>query len=295
MDMKVTTLADKAMLVKLTVRRANLSRRDSFAESVIQTQLDDVSLVVNSKLFRDKLNPINQIMTKASEVYTYHKAHTLPYIDKGPRILPNTQYFDYTRAMRDRIAAVDNMMAQHMPNYDRYVQLDIQYRSQGKSTGRASANDYPSASEFQARMGFDLRFTPMPEAKHFLFDISDDDLAEFNATMESVANSARNETIKRMLEPLTHLVDKLNKPIGTEGAIFRDSAIENVVEGIAMAKKLNVADDPEIAAMADTLKYAVDVFNMNKDVLRESPVVREQAAKKLDAIAKKMGGLYGHQ
>lgn len=293
MDMKVTTLADKAMLVKLTVRRANLTRRDTFAESVIQNQLDDVSLVVNSKLFRDKLNPINAIMSKASEVYTYHKTHTLPYIDKGPRILPNTQYFDYTREMRDRIQAVDTMMALHMPNYDKFVQLDIQYRGQGKTSTRASVDDYPSASEFQARMGFDMRFTPMPEAKHFLFDISDADLAEFNATMESVANSARNETIKRMLEPLTHLVDKLNKPIGTEGAIFRDSAIENVMAGVTMARKLNVAGDPEIDAMAEALKSAVKVFDQNKDVLRESPIVREQAAKKLDEIAKKMGGLYG--
>lgn len=293
MDMKVTTLADKAMLVKLTMRRANLTRRDTVAEAVIQNQLDDASLIVNSKLFRDKLNPINQIMSKASEVYTYHKTHTLPYIDKGPRILPNTQYLDYTRAMRDRIAAVDNMMALHMPNYDKFVQLDIQYRSQGKTGTRATPSDYPTASEFQQRMGFDLRFTPMPEARHFLFDISDDDLAEFNATMEQVAASARNETIKRMMEPLTHLVEKLNKPIGTEGAIFRDSAIENVMEGVSMAYKLNVTDDPEITAMADALKSAVSVFNHNKDVLRESPIVREQAAKKLDEIAKKMGGLYG--
>ena len=45
--------------------------------------------------------------------------------------------------------------------------------------------------------------------------------------------------------------------------------------------------------MAETLRGAVSVFNHNKDVLRESPVVREQAAKKLDEIAKKMGGLYG--
>jgi len=232
-------------------------------------------------------------MTKASEVYTYHKLHTLPYIDKGPRILPNEQYFDYTKAMRERIAEVDSMMALHMPNFDKYVQLDIQYRSQGKSTGRANAADYPSADEFQARMGFDLRFTPFPEARHFLFDISDDDLAEFNATMQSVANSARNETIKRMLEPLTHLVDKLNKPIGTEGAIFRDSAVENVIEGINMARRLNVACDTEIDAMAQTLQSAVALFNHNKDVLRESPIVREQAAKKLDEIAKKMGGLYG--
>jgi len=58
--MQITKLSEKAMLVKLTMRRANLTKRDSIAESIIQSQLDDSSLIVNSKLFRDKNNPINQ-------------------------------------------------------------------------------------------------------------------------------------------------------------------------------------------------------------------------------------------
>jgi hypothetical protein len=295
--MKVTTLAEKAMLVKLTTRRVNLTRRDSVAEAFVQTQLEDQSLVVNSKLFRDKLNPINQLMSKASEVYTFHKTHTLPYIDKGPRILPNDQYFDYSAQMRSRIAEVDRLMSQHMPNYDSYVQLDINYRSaaaitQGKPV-RAAVSDYPSAEEFQARMGFDLRFTPLPEAKHFLFDLSDEDLDEFNATMQQVATQSRTEVVKKMLEPLQHLVEKLNKPIGTEGAIFRDSAVENIIEGVQLAKRLNVTGDDSINQMADLINQAVSAFADNKAVLRESPIVREQAAKKLDYIASQMAGMYG--
>ena len=279
------------MLVKLTVRRANLTRRDVTAELIIQNQMDDTSLVVNRKLFRDKLNPINRIMQKASEVYTYHKAHTLAYIDKGPRLLPNAQYMDYTSEMRQRIQAVDDMLDKYMPDYDNYVQLDIKARALG-NTGTARVEDYPTADEFRSKMGFDLRFTPLPDAKHFLFDISDADMAEFNASMEQVAQGARAEVIKGMLEPLQHLVEKLNKPIGTEGAIFRDTAVENVVEGLRRAKALNVNSDADVDAMADTLMEAVQMYDFNKDILRESPVVREQAAIKLDEIAKKMAA-YG--
>ena len=289
--MQPTTLSSKAMLVKLTVRRANLTRRDITAELLIQNQMDDTSLVVNRKLFRDKLNPINRIMQKASEVYTYHKAHTLAYIDKGPRLLPNSQYMDYTSAMRERIQEVDNMLDKYMPDYDNYVQLDIKARSLGNS-GSANPSDYPDADEFRSKMGFDLRFTPLPDAKHFLFDISDADMAEFNASMEQVAHGARAEVIKGMLEPLQHLVEKLNKPIGTEGAIFRDTAVENVVEGLRRAKALNVNADQDVDDMADNLLQAIDAYNFNKDALRESPIVREQAAIKLDAIAKKMAA-YG--
>ena len=290
MELKVTPLNAKAMLVKLTVRRANLSRRDTVAESFVQNQLDDTSLIVSSKLFRDKSNPINQLMTKVSEVYTKHKESTLPYVDKGPRILPNEQYFDYSSLMRSVIAVVDNMKALHMPNYDKYVQLDIQQRSMSPNS-RAKLEDYPTAEEFESRIGFDLRFSPLPDASHFLFDISEDDKSAFTDMMATVEQSARNETIKMMLEPLGHLVEKLNKPIGTEGSIFRESAIENVVENINRAKKLNVSDDPEITQMINTLSSAVNVYT-GTNVLRESPIVREQAAKKLDEIARQMGALY---
>ena len=285
--MELTTLASKAMLVKLTTHRANLTKRDTVAEAVIQAHMDDTSLVVNSKLFRDKLNPINKIMTASSEVYTYHKEHTLPYVDKGPRILPNEQYMDYSTEMRNRIQNVDNMMALHMPKYDTYVQLDIQHRSLSPNS-RAKVEDYPTSDQFQSRMGFDLKFTPLPDAKHFLFDLSDADMQAFNDSIESIASRARADVIKGMLEPLEHLVDKLNKPIGTDGHIFRDTAVENVIEGLKRAKMLNVNADSEIDNMADSLMASLRMYEDNKDVLRQSPIVREQAAKKLDEIAKKM-------
>ena len=298
--MQIDTLSSKAMLVKLTTRRANLTTRDLVAEEYLQGELGDTAFVVNKKLFRDPSNPITRLLAKASEIYTYHKTHTLPYVDKGPRLLPNDQYFEYTTNMRSVMAEVDSMMALYMPKYDTYVALDVQARliaDNGKAKPAKyvapSPDDYPTAYDFQNRMGHELRFTPLPEARHFLFDISEHDMEQFNASMNDVAVRARSEVIKKMMEPLKHLVDKLNKPIGTEGAIFRDSAIENVIEGLEMAKKLNVNGDEDVIVMANTISQAINIFSDNKEVLRESPIVREQAAKRLDYIAQQMGALYG--
>lgn len=297
--MRLTTLAEKAMLVKLTTRRANLTKRDTIAEEFIQEELGDTSLIVNKKLFRDALNPVNILMAKASEPYTYHKTHTLPYVDKGPRILPTIQYLDYTTNMRRIKQEVEAMQNSVMPKYDAYVQLDIQSRI-ARDAGKPkpakyvapSLDDYPTAEQFEQAMSIDLVFSPLPDARHFLFDISEEDMGAFNDQMNSVAQRARSEVIKRMMEPLKHLVDKLNKPIGTEGHIFRDSAVENVIEGIDMAKKLNVNEDPDIVEMANTIGEAISKYSTNVAVLRESPIVREQAAAKLDYIARQMGGMY---
>lgn len=292
MDMKVSTLADKAMLVKLTMRRANLTSRDAEAESVIQSQMDDQSLIVNRKLFRDKANPINKILTATSQIYQYHKKHTLPYIDKGPRILPNGQYFEYTQHMRGLIGDVDNMLKQSMPNYDTYVQMDIAYRSQ-KPNSRALVSDYPTADEFEAKMGYDIRFSPMPESRHFLFDINDEDLAAFDTALEQAAQLARSDYVSRMLKPLSHLVEKLTKPIGTDNSIFRDTAVENVLEGIEIARRLCIDDSPEMQELTNKLDATIAQYSNNLEWLRESPIVRERASKELSQIAEAMGAFMG--
>lgn len=291
MELKVTALSEKAMLVKLTTRRANLSRRDEYAESVIQQQMDDASLTVVSKLFRDNNNPINQLLAALSEAYSFHKTHTLPYIDKGPRILPNALYEEYTTDMRSRITKTETMKTKLMPQYDVFVQQDMVFRNGGKTAGRAKIDDYPTAHEFESRMGFDIRFSPLPDRKHFLFDLSDADVSNFTQAMQEVEQAAHNDAVNRMLEPLKHLVNKLNKPIGANGSIFRDSAIENVVEGCELAKKLLINASPQITSSIDEL--ITEVAKYHGPWLRESPVVREQAAKKFDDIARQMGAFMG--
>jgi len=291
MDVKVTSLNEKAMLVKLSTRRATLSRRDADAEAIIQQQMDDASLVVISKLFRDKNNPVKQVLSQLSEIYTKHKQMTLPYMDKGPRILPNNLYMDYTTDIRQMISKLDAQLQAVMVNYDSYVDQDIQFRSNGKAATRAVREDYPQAHEFESRVGVELRFMPLPDKKHFLFDLSDEDVNNFTQAMRDVEVLANNDAVKRMLEPLTHLVNKLNTPIGTEGSIFRDSAIENVVENAELAKKLLLDPDPAMLKTVDDLIATVSKYH--SAWLRESPVVREQAAKQLDDIAKQMGAFMG--
>lgn len=292
-------LNEKALLVKLTRRKANLIKRDQEAEAIIQQQMGDASLVVNSKLFRDKSNPINQIMAAFDELYTFHKKHTLPYIDVGPRIVPTTQYFEYAQAMREKLAAIDELMDKYMPDYAKYVDMDMLYRNQGQTVGRARITDYPTAEEFKAAMSADLRFQPLPDTSHFLYDISEEDVAAFEKSLEEAATTARNDVIWRMLEPLKHLAETLKHPIGSTDAngkrlgIFRDSTVENVVQGVAMARRLAIDPSPELQEAMDELESMIKTYDQVKHQLRESPIVREQAARKLADVAAKMSAFMG--
>ena len=67
---QVTKLCDRAILVKLTIRRAALTRRDEQVTSAIQQQYKDQSLSAFTKLFRADTSPIYHIMRACAGVCT---------------------------------------------------------------------------------------------------------------------------------------------------------------------------------------------------------------------------------
>ena len=290
--MTPTKLSDKAVLVKLTLRRAALTRRDEGLTATLQAQENDKSLTVLTKLFRNKESAINQIMAKYGEVYAYHKKHTLPYVDAGPRILPNDMYFEYTQEMKHRIASVDVLLDTYMPMYDQLVLDDVAYRNSGSAAGRASVDEYPTAENFRLSMSAELRFQPMPDASHFLFDLSEDDVASFKRAEEEAAAAANSDAINRMLKPMAALVTKLKDYQGGQKERFHNSLIDNVIEGCDMAKRLAINPTPELLAEIEGIKSLAGSILDTVEVVKGSANARAKAKADLDAVANKLAGFY---
>jgi hypothetical protein len=286
--MKFNKLSDRAILVKLTIRRAALTRRDDQVTNAIQQQYGDNSLSAFTKLFRADSSPVYHIMRMVNEVYTYHKTNTLPYMDSGPRILPSVNYLDYTQEMRAKIANVEAELRKWMPHYDQLVLDDVLFRNGGQPNGRASVGDYPSASDFEARMSFDLRFQPMPDKKHFLFDLSDADEQAFDRALDEAATLAANDTVVRMLDPLNKLVARLDEYKGEKGQRFHDSVLQNVLEGCRMARKLAIDPPAELLDTINELESTVTAYTFGVTGLKESQATRDGARARLAAIADKM-------
>ena len=285
---KVTKLADKCMLVKLTIRRAALTKRDQFLTDKIQAQEGDQSLTVLTKLFRDKSSPINQIMQAVNEVYAYHRKHTLPYVDAGPRILPSDNYMDYTQEMKHLITKVDNLLNQWMPSYDLLVAQDVMYRNAGHAAGRATVDDYPSAEKFAQAMSVEYRFQPMPDSRHFLFDLSDEDMAAFDAAEQEAIATANADTVARMLKPLHSLVERLKEYQGQKGERFHNSLIQNVIEGCDLAQKLSITPSEELTNEISSLRAAAQACLADVEIIKGSANARASAKARLEEVAKRM-------
>lgn len=283
----VRSLNSKAMLVKLTCYKPAMQRRDRSAEGFVQAQLNDTSLTVSSKLFKEKTNPVRVLTNKAGAVYDYHTKNTLPWVDRGPRLLPVEKYDDYSQHMRKIIADVESATAALMPHYDKYVSDDIIERG-----ARASLADYPTKEDFEAKLKFKFFFSPLPDASHYLFDVSEDDKAALTQQLDQAVADAQQDMAARIHDPLVHLVKKLRIPIGRDGSVFRDSAVTNVTEALDIVAGLAMGDET-VLSVVDEVRRAIRSAAAAPDVLRQSPDVRAEAAEKLAKVADRMAFMFG--
>jgi hypothetical protein len=279
-------LNEKAMLVRLAISKPTTVRRDTSAEAFTQAQLSDQGLRVSAVLFKEPSSPVRQLLNNANAIYHYHRTNTLPYVDRGPRLLPVSHYDTYSQEVRKMRAELDSRLQTTMPHYDTYVQDDMTLRG-----ARAALKDSPTKDEFER--GFDLRFTfsPLPDSSHFLFDVSEEDKAALDAQLEEVATAARQEMFDRIREPLSKMVEKLKIPAGEPGSIFRDSLVENLHENVKLVRTLAMGD-PTILAICDEVDTATTGHARNPQVLRESPIVRMQAAARLAEVEKRLGFMF---
>ncbi len=289
--MQTTKLSDKVVLVKLTMRRAALTKRDNFLTDKVQRQEGDASLTVLTKLFRNRDSAINQILSKYNEIYAYHKKTTLPYVDAGPRLLPNELYFDYTQEMRKRIADVDSLLDTYMPMYDDLVSDDVMYRNAGHMAGRANASEYPTAEQFRQATSVEMRFQPMPDARHFLFDLSEEDEATFKRAEEEALAAANADMVGRMLKPLGALVTKLSEYQGQKGERFHNSLIDNVIDGCDTALRLAINPSQELRDTVAFIKDQAQKMLTTVEVVKGSAIARANAKHELELVAKRLEGL----
>ena len=126
-----------------------------------------------------------------SEARTKHYANSLPWDDKGARLLTVANYEHYTELMDGLRERVVRQRARFIEDYDDYVdqsRLDL-----GKLF---RIEDYPSKEDLQGKFAIRYRITPVPDADHFIAQLASDD----------------TERVKRDIE--RHVEEQLHDAVG---------------------------------------------------------------------------------
>lgn len=219
----------------------------------------------------------------AASCRLWHNTTTLPWADRGARLLPTSLFLDYKAEANKRKARFDHMVQHFLLEYPK-----LQAQAQQHLGALYDPNDYPSAEEVASKFGFRMVFTPLPEAGDFRLDVANEELdilkKQYDAALNERLQDAMQSQWDKLHDMLTRMSEKLVEPEGDDKRRWHDTFITNAHELCAMLGHLNITKDPKLDEAKRKLEQAM--HGVDIDDIKEDELVRENVKSKLDAILK---------
>lgn len=282
------SITSSAVLVEMNISVWTANKLDKDATTKVVT---DAVAVSNAAQVRKNLmagtTMRKDIADYAAGCRLWHNTRTLPWSDKGVRLLPTSLFLDYKNEANVRRNNFTQMVDGFMVQYPALVQTANNYL--GKLF---NPEDYPSADEVREKFGFRLVFSPVPEAGDFRLDVAaqelDDLRQQYDAAFGDRLADAMREPWERLHKLLVGMSEKLTdkEVVGDDEPKkrYHDTLITNAQGLCSMLTHLNITNDPKLEEARRQLELLM--LGADIDTIKESPEVRKDMKGKLDAILK---------
>ena len=203
------------------------------------------------------------------KIGAYWKSLTLPYPEPGVRLIQQ----DRIESFADQMAEFKTELDQAVANLDRhYSELKA---AAAERLGRLfNADDYPESLQGL----FDVHWEfPSVEPPDYLMQLSpalyEQERARVAARFEEAVQLAEQAFCDEFGKLVAHLCERIS---GDDGKVFRDSAVNNLVEFFDRFRTLNVRSNAQLDELVVRAQRAVR--GVAAQDLRESQSLREQVA-----------------
>ena len=217
----------------------------------------------------------------AARIRLYHSIHSMPWADKGERLLPSKILLDYKQTMNVYKTQFDSMCAQFFDNYANLVaeaplHLGALY----------DPADYPPLEEVKNKFAFRLGMKPLPQSGDFRLDIPAEDLEEmkrqYAAQYEEKLAEAVRAPWQRLYDLLKSMSEKLTDDNGDTKKRWHDSFVTNATDMCDLLGKLNITNDPELERARRALETAMVGIDIAD--IKESAEIRNDVKTRVDDI-----------
>jgi hypothetical protein len=280
------SISSSALLVELNISVWPASKLD---REVTDKVNNDASAVRGASQTKKNLfagtSLRKDISDFAARVRLYHNKHTLPWADKGERMLPTALFMDYKQTMNGFEQTFNMMCDNFFIEYPRLVveaptNLGTMYK----------AEDYPELEDVKLKFGFRRTVKPVPEAGDFRLDIPANDLeemrSEFIVQQDNKLAEAMREPWERLHEMLVGISKKLTDVEGDDSKKrYHDTLISNPIELCGLLTKLNVTNDPKLEEARRQLELAMVTADIED--IKEHADSRNELKSKVDDILKR--------
>lgn len=282
------SISSSAVLVELNVSTWGASKLDrDVADSV---NISNNAAADASKVYKNLMagtSLVSDISKYAARIRLYHNEMTLPWSNKGARILPVKMVLDYKAQMNQFRTTYDSMCNKLYNEYNNLITT-----AQQSLGALYKASDYPDIEDVKAKYGMRLVFSPLPEAGDFRLDAASDDLRELRAEMEQSyqqdfddrVGKAVREAWDRLHDELQALSNKLKDEDDTKKR-YHDSLLENPQRLCTLLTKLNITNDPQLEQARRDLERAL--VGVDIEDIKDHAGVRSDVKAQVDDILKK--------
>jgi hypothetical protein len=276
------SISSSAVLVELNISVWTAAKLDKGATQAVISNNNAGS---QSGAFRKNLlagtSLRKDISDYAAACRLYNNKVTLPWADRGGRMLPTSLFMDYKQQMNVRTAHFNTLTDRLIDNYD-----NLKHASQIYMGDLYDESDYPSAEEVREKFGFKLVFSPLPEAGDFRLDVPQQDLAEMREQYEVDFSARLNDAMRKPWHDLhtllTSMSEKLSSSSPDEKKRWHDTFVTNAQGMCSLLTNLNITKDPQL----EEARRALELTMLGADIeeLKDDQLVRDNMKQKIDGI-----------
>ena len=275
-------IASSAVLVELNISVWTAAKLDKTAT---QSVIADNNAGSQSGAFRKNLlagtSLRKDISDYAASCRLIHNRMTLPWQDRGGRVLPTSLFMEYKQRMNVASAHFSTLTDRLCDNYDALKQSSKSYMG-----ALYNESDYPSLEEVRSKFAFNLVFSPLPEAGDFRLDVPLQDLEEMKQQYESDFNNRLADAMRKPWDDLHKMLvgmsEKLSSSSDDEKKRWHDTFVTNAQSMCGLLTNLNVTKDPKLEEARRDLEKVM--LGADIEEIKEDALVRHEMKAKIDTI-----------
>ena len=279
----IAGVARAAMLVDLNIAIYSGRKQDRATQAEVTLAKGSGSkkaASVYKNLFAEckELDAITKFQARAR---SEHYRLTLPWNDRGARLLPTISLLDYKQVMNRYQSEFDMLVDAFLVKYSTLVaaaafQLGTLF----------DRKEYPDVSQVARRFRMDIAFVPLPTSGDFRLDVESEVqrelMEQYDRRLAEQLASATKDSWDRLYEALARLSDRLTVDEDGKKKIFHDTIVTGAVDLCELLTAMNVTQDPQLESARRKLQEVL--LGVTPKELREEDGTRVLTKQKVDEI-----------
>ena len=278
------SISDRAVLVQLNISSWGTEHLD-------KSQTERINLLNNADAKAGKVHKDLMCGTTLAKDIDLHvgrsrlwnNQNTMPWQDRGARLLPTSLFLSYKDEMNSRETNFETMVNRFVPNYAAAKQTARNYLG-----SMYREEDYPDVNDIASKYKWTLSVSPIPSSGHFCLDVPAEDLENVRKSCDDfveqkVADAMRKpwEDLHNMLTGMSGKLQEVDELNGTPKR-FHETFVTNALDLCKLLNHMNITNDPQLDKARQQLELVL--AGTDVDDIKENEFVRSDMKKRVDNI-----------